>query len=78
MSLPAAIERRNKLQAAYDALLMGDRVVDIKFEDHSATYAQVNIKALETELNKARTLVNQLSGKTMRARPHKIRHSGGY
>ena len=77
MTLQEAIDRRNKLQNAFDALLLGDRVVEIKFEDHAVSYQQANMKMLESELIKAKTLVAQMSG-TQRARPHLIKHNSGY
>lgn len=78
MTLQEAIERRNRLQAAFDALLLGDRVVEVKFEDHTISYQSANIKMLESELRNAKNLVAQLSGTANRARPSKIRHNGGY
>ena len=77
MTLAEAIERRNKLQTAFDALLMGDRVVDIKFEDHSVSYHQGSAKILQAELLKAIALVNKLTG-SIRKRPHLIKHKSGY
>lgn len=77
MTLAQAIERRNKLQTAFDALLMGDRVVDIKFEDHSVSYHQGSIKVLQSELTKAKALVGKLTG-SARHRPHLIKHKSGY
>ena len=77
MTLEEAITRRNKLQNAFDALLLGDRVVDIKFEDHAVSYQQGNMKMLETELKKSKDLVAHLSG-ARRGRPHLIKHNPGY
>lgn len=75
--IDAATTRRDKLQAAYDALLMGDRAVEVKFENESVTYQQASAKLLKDELMKAQRLVNQLTG-VQRGRPTLIRHSGGY
>ncbi len=77
MTLEEAITRRNSLQNAFDALLLGDRVVEVKFEDHTVSYQQASIKMLESELTKAKSLVSQLSG-TKRGRPHLIKHNPGY
>jgi len=78
MTLAEAIERRDKLQAAYDALLLGERVVEVKFADHTVSYQSASIKVLAAELRAAKKLVAQLSGTRQRARPSRIRHSGGY
>lgn len=77
MTLSEAIERRNKLQATLDALLMGERVVEVKFDDHTVTYQQGNIRAIKEALHQANMQVQALSGQK-RGRPSKILHRGGY
>ncbi|MDG4811923.1 gpW family head-tail joining protein [Hydrogenovibrio sp. 3SP14C1] len=75
--IEAATTRRDNLQAAYDALLMGDRAVEVKFENESVTYQQASAKLLKDELVKAKKLVNQLTG-VQRGRPTLIKHKAGY